>query len=74
MASSNSALTNPQYWALQEVCKHYNRIAYTNKHSPPKEVWREKWHQFDGKRIKNDKKEGPVDGITIKVLFFVICA
>nr|GEW92062.1 hypothetical protein [Tanacetum cinerariifolium] len=54
--------------------KHYNRIAYTNKESPPKEVWREYWHQCDGKRYKNDKKEGPVDEITVKVLFFMICA
>ncbi|GJV58967.1 pyrophosphate--fructose 6-phosphate 1-phosphotransferase subunit alpha [Tanacetum coccineum] len=49
--------------------KHYNIKAYTNKDDPPEEVWREEWHQCYGERYKNDKKEGPVDGICVKVLF-----
>ncbi|GKC24613.1 hypothetical protein Tco_1026763 [Tanacetum coccineum] len=53
--------------------KHYNRKASTNKEGPP-EVWREEWHQYDGERYKNDKKEGPVVGINVIVLFLVICA
>ncbi|GKE45540.1 hypothetical protein Tco_1472824, partial [Tanacetum coccineum] len=54
--------------------KHYNIKAYTNKDDPPEEVWREEWHQSNGERFKNDKKEGPVDGISVEVLFLVICA
>ncbi|GJW35246.1 cysteine protease XCP2 [Tanacetum coccineum] len=49
--------------------KHYNIKAYTNKDDPPEEVWREEWHQCYGERYKNDKKEGPVDGISVEVLF-----
>ncbi|GJR63599.1 pyrophosphate--fructose 6-phosphate 1-phosphotransferase subunit alpha [Tanacetum coccineum] len=49
--------------------KHYNIKAYTNKDDPPEEVWREEWHQCYGERYKNDKKEGRVDGICVKVLF-----
>ncbi|GJZ07932.1 hypothetical protein Tco_0542215 [Tanacetum coccineum] len=51
--------------------KHYNIKAYTNKDDPPEEVWREEWHQCFGERYKNDKKEGPVDGISVEVLFLV---
>ncbi|GKC50090.1 hypothetical protein Tco_1072835 [Tanacetum coccineum] len=51
--------------------KHYNIKAYTNKDDPPEEVWREEWHQCYGERYKNDKKEGPVDGISVEVLFLV---
>ncbi|GJR39306.1 cysteine protease XCP1-like protein [Tanacetum coccineum] len=51
--------------------KHYNIKAYTNKDDPPEEVWREEWHQSNGERFKNDKKEGPVDGISVEVLFLL---
>ncbi|GJW11770.1 cysteine protease XCP1-like protein [Tanacetum coccineum] len=51
--------------------KHYNIKAYTNKDDPPEEVWREEWHQCYGERYKNDKKEGPVDGISVEVLFLL---
>ncbi|GKB15239.1 gypsy type transposase, partial [Tanacetum coccineum] len=51
--------------------KHYNIKAYTNKDDPPEEVWREEWHQCYGERYKNDKKEGPVDGISVEVLFLI---
>ncbi|GJR46850.1 hypothetical protein Tco_1314953 [Tanacetum coccineum] len=54
--------------------KHYNIKAYTNKDDPPEEVWGEEWHQCYGERYKNDKKEGPFDGISVEVLFLVICA
>ncbi|GJW12826.1 hypothetical protein Tco_1578653 [Tanacetum coccineum] len=49
--------------------KHYNIKAYTNKDDPPEEVWGEEWHQCYGERYKNDKKEGPFDGISVEVLF-----
>ncbi|GKE55414.1 hypothetical protein Tco_1494599, partial [Tanacetum coccineum] len=56
------------FFAEPDKGKHYNIKAYTNKDDPPEEVWREEWHQCYGERYKNDKKEGPVNGISVEVL------